>query len=1139
MDKRVAVAIVLIVVIIAGVLSLRALFLPQRIPDGAAGQGLRDDRDGDVGADPSVEPAGGANGSSAVVPNANDDASFATLMNRAQANLENGLFDQSRSDLKRALAIEPDSAVANRNLARTQLLSGELDEALTTLRSLDQKLAEPSPTNAYLEGLCLARKGLYQEAVNAFERAAELNPQVAAVFFQLGTAYKALGQEEQALEQFRRTAELDPLHFAAKFQLAMDARRKGDRDTYSQLMRDYDRIRNMKGQTPNDPAALEACIYTEPEGYRAAQRRDGGDERLNVSWAAYDPCQVPSFNDERWLGLAVSSFSSAGRYQLIGVTTRGHVAMLQATDDGQLQLGAKADITLSGPPIRATVLVGNCLAPTEGGLDVLAEIAIVTPSGTSLLRYADDSGFTDLTEGTGLGSVKGDAARWVDLEHDGDIDLCVIDNGQLQAWQNNGDGTFSNKTEDFGLSGVTEARRIVAVDFDATNMGVDLAVASASRTDVYRNLREGHFQLSDAYPELPAADLLVCDDWDNDGYADLAILSAGLATMIDMRRAERQRVMLPVTAINDALAIDADNDGRLELVACGQQDGRPVLQWIRDTGIRWEALPVNVQAEAASAVDVRHMWDLDLDHDGDTDLLCLDGDNKIVALRNEGGNRNRQIKLQLHSLAGNPSSIGTRVTMRSDTTVVSRWTQRELPIEIGMGQHDHADSIQTLWANGVALNEMDVAISAEPYTISIIEYVRTSSCPFLYVWDGDGFQFVTDILGTAPLNVSASRGVPMPADSDEVIVLGPAARWTTESDGHLTLKVTTELREAIYLDFARLIAVDHPRQVAIASLDRTGPGSASGVQFVGLTDRRPPQMARWEDGTDLTLPLAAIDDNYVPCRGLLPLPVVGFTAPQTIELDFGEIDRTDDLAICLTGWFRFGCSSSNIAASQRSDVQMIWPRLEGRDAEGNWYTIIENLGFPTGNTKTIVTPIAERLREKTTMLRVTTTLEVRWDAIELCRLHDDVALSSTALEPDTAELAWHGFAQLRSTSVDRPQIPDVTKMATEPRWLTTLEGWYTRYGDVLPLVADDDQQMALLNSGDGVTLKFPTSSLPAVGDGRDRTLLLYVQGWIKEGDPNAMDGQYVWPFPGCNVPYESGQFDWQAEYNTRWVPGKK
>jgi hypothetical protein len=88
----------------------------------------------------------------------------------------------------------------------------------------------------------------------------------------------------------------------------------------------------------------------------------------------------------------------------------------------------------------------------------------------------------------------------------------------------------------------------------------------------------------------------------------------------------------------------------------------------------------------------------------------------------------------------------------------------------------------------------------------------------------------------------------------------------------------------------------------------------------------------------------------------------------------------------------------------------------------------------------------------------------------------------------------------------------------------------------MPLVAESDPMMAILNSGDGATIEFDAAALPARPTGTARTLLLYTRGWIKEADPNSLADRRVDPLPEIQADTSPTDVDWQLEYNTRWVP---
>jgi hypothetical protein len=307
-------------------------------------------------------------------------------------------------------------------------------------------------------------------------------------------------------------------------------------------------------------------------------------------------------------------------------------------------------------------------------------------------------------------------------------------------------------------------------------------------------------------------------------------------------------------------------------------------------------------------------------------------------------------------------------------------------------------------------------------------------------------------------------------------------------------------------------------------------------QVIAGRDPIAPRSAVGSDGVDRTAALAREDGQFADLGRAIPPPVVGFIEPLSIEFDFGEIGDTSDLLLALTGWLRFGESSSNIAASQRRDLAVIWPKLEVMNAEGQWQPIEDTIGLPAGKTKTIVCDLTGQVPAGARRFRLTSTFEIRWDRVALYHVvpADQIRISEVA--PARADLGWHGFAKLSAPSADQPTRPDLDRMSDAPDWFTSLEGWCTRYGDVSPLVAETDKRMLIMNSGDATTLEFAAGGLPPRDPNGARTYALYSYGWVKEGDPNSTSESTVVPFPGSDAPASEPGGDWQLEYNTRFVP---
>jgi len=109
-----------------------------------------------------------------------------------------------------------------------------------------------------------------------------------------------------------------------------------------------------------------------------------------------------------------------------------------------------------------------------------------------------------------------------------------------------------------------------------------------------------------------------------------------------------------------------------------------------------------------------------------------------------------------------------------------------------------------------------------------------------------------------------------------------------------------------------------------------------------------------------------------------------------------------------------------------------------------------------------------------------------------------------------------------------------------------IDGAFTRYGDVLPLLRGPDDMYVIMAPGDETTLAFDAASASAVPRGWTRDFLLYTDGWIKDSDLNTAFGTTVEPLPFHRIrsyPYAPGEAypsdeahrRYQREYNRRTV----
>jgi DNA-binding SARP family transcriptional activator len=1078
-----------------------------------------------------------------------DGGDFVHLMNVGMGHVENRQSDKAIEVLTRAVRLRPRSAPALRNLARAHLIKKRAEnyeaavEALKTASEVEPK----SASNSYLMGLALVGLERFAESVPYFEEAVRLDPNTAALRYQLADAYQKTENHEKAWEQLQETVRLEPTHTSAYYKLSSYARRRGDRNEVVRLTKEFARLKKLLGLQP--PDILDRCVHTAPEPGSVSTRSDGpADEAIAIQWVDVTDDVFASETDRSATTAAVIEVDRLGRPTLFVVAADGRMSLMSMSDEGRFD---RTDVFDASPDRTGFTgcAIGDFFVRIPPGSKKFSprrearnDCLLIGPAGTMLLERTGETTFADRTSASGLADLTGSRARWVDFDHNGVLDLAVVGPDGLSLWQNNsyvigideGNDTTANAagdqppdlkfvdvTRSVGLTLDGPASDVAAFDIDG-NVATDLVVGRADQpTKVFMNQRAGKFSPMVEPPgPWPAATRIEADDLNNDGYTDVVLASGGQAMIIDGRTSDAHVLETDGVDVAGVLLVDYDNDGLLDVCVYGS-----AVKWWRNNGEgKWSA-GAPVPSVAAS---VRDIVPADFDNDGDTDLLLLTADKRMRLFRNDGGNANGQMKIRLVSILTNPTGLGQHIEFRDGDKWITRYVSR-IPIEIGVGKSSQFDTVHVLWTNGVVDNQFLVPTTQQPLEF-VEKMVELGSCPFLFAWNGDRFDFVTDILGNSPLGLSIRRDEVLPADPNEIVYIGDAESMKPR-DGQYVVEVAECYREVLYLDHASLIAVDHDANVEIHPTDKLMPAPFPRSELWALAERRSPITVASSDRVDRSDALQEIDGVFAPPGVTLPPPFRGMCHPLTLTVDFGVIDVDRPLVLALTGWLRYGSASVNIAISQNPSITVIPPTLEVETEPGAWAPVDVVVGMPAGKTKTILCDLSGKLPEGARRLRLTSTFEIRWDRIAMFDRIDLDDRKRHDLQPTSANLYFRGFPEMKPRGPHHPITPDYHTLAENPPWRTTPQGWCTRYGDVLDLATDADDRTVILNGGDALTLGYAAGDLPDAPAGMVRSFFFFSVGWEKDADHNVVGGDTVEP-----LPVGDADIDWQVQYNTRFVP---
>ena len=239
-------------------------------------------------------------------------------------------------------------------------------------------------------------------------------------------------------------------------------------------------------------------------------------------------------------------------------------------------------------------------------------------------------------------------------------------------------------------------------------------------------------------------------------------------------------------------------------------------------------------------------------------------------------------------------------------------------------------------------------------------------------------------------------------------------------------------------------------------------------------------------------------------------------------------------------------------AASQAKLQAISPYVEALGTDGTWKRVVDDMGFPAGGPRTMTADLTGKAPRGTRKIRITTNLQIYWDNVLVDRTPQVSANPSqrprlTAIPLAHADLEFHGYPyKIEGTPAGNVQYIYEKTSATGP--YTRPMGTYTRYGNVLPLLTAVDDKLAVFGSGDEVRLEFDPSKLPALPEGWVRDYFFAANGYEKDMDFYAAEGNYVAPLPFLsmgeypyaptkNFPLDDTHVNYLLEYNTRHMSG--
>jgi cytochrome c-type biogenesis protein CcmH/NrfG len=785
--------------------------------------------------------------------------------------------------------------------------------------------------------------------------------------------------------------------------------------------------------------------------------------------------------------------------------------------------------------------------------DFLPDLALAGAGGVRLYQQGPNSTFTDVTAKTGLpASVTNTAyvGAWAaDIEADGDLDIVLAPvQGPPVVLRNNGDGTW---TPIRPFSDVSNVRAFVWADLD--NDGDDDAAMldAQGRLFAFENRRSTQFRAWPLPKDLGKVTALTVADVNRDGLFDLMALKADGTIMRLSRNAagdgwDTAEIVKWPEGANDPTArlfwADLDNNGGLDLIVSGKSGTKA---WLADTSGGFQPLAASVMGRVLSIAETNAA--------GRLDLLGLAASGQPTRFVNKGTQNYHWQVLKPRATFVNVSrgeealgdsrinSFGVGGSMEVRSGMLYQKTLITGPsLHFGLGQNQTVDAARAIYPNGTASAEFGL-----PADKMIVARQRLdSSCPWLFAYNGKGMEFVTDCIWRSPLGlkINAQDTAGVTETTDWVKIRG---NQLVPHDGVYDLRITAELWETHFFDYLALMTVDHPVGTEIY-VDERFVFPQPPLAVIATAPVQPMARAVDDEGHDVSDILKAQDGRYLANFGVGQYQ--GVTRDHYVEVELPpSAPKTSPLYLVATGWVHPTDSSINVAISQGHHPAPQGLSLEVPDGTGGWKVAKPGLGFPEGKIKTVVLDITGIFQPGTPRrMRLRTNLEIYWDSIGWAAGRPQTPLKTQRLTASRADLRYRGFSETTQADPSVPEVPLYDHLnGTTQRWYD-LEGYYTRYGDVRPLLAKTDDRYVIMNAGDELALQYPTVPPPPAGWTRDYVLI--GDGWVKDGNLNTTFSKTVLPLPYHRLTtyttppglleddpaYRLHPNDWQV-YHTRYV----
>ncbi len=404
--------------------------------------------------------------------------------------------------------------------------------------------------------------------------------------------------------------------------------------------------------------------------------------------------------------------------------------------------------------------------------DGFPDLFLTNYRSIQLFQNQKDGTFKEVTKSAGF-PVEDDcyntSALWWDFNKDGFLDIYISKWGGCESnrfYENNSDGTFTEKTEELNIGGLQEW----------TWMTVPLDANHDGRWDLYlaNDFTENELLIQDSNGVFSNKALqylanykgndmgIALGDYDNDGAFDIYITNIGENRLLSPTGnntyenvADSKNVLDAFWAWDTQFA-DFDHDGDEDLFVSNGYQSDFVFYPSKKDNFLFKNLQSEGQntfedwSEQAQVKDFSSSMSMrafDYDLDGDLDIMVSNMDNSPFFYENnssesEGLSQNNWANIQLEGTVSNRDGLGSHLKLYSNNNTQHRLyngagllSQSLSAVHFGLGNAPIIDSLEITWDSGITekfyalpVNEYIKIKEQEGYSVQDIRHNKIYGC---------------------------------------------------------------------------------------------------------------------------------------------------------------------------------------------------------------------------------------------------------------------------------------------------------------------------------------------------------------------------------------------------------------------------